>query len=112
MDKNLAGGGPREAKPLGRGWRGNKGGRGRGTASSPNSSNLPQIPKDILDNMARKGPKSKKQPEGQDICRNFLFGNCWGKCGRSHGVCPRKLPSGSFCFKNHTITKCLKETPL
>ena len=82
-------------------------GRGRGTPTAQPIS----IPKAVFDNMAAVGPKTKNHPSGQPICRNYLFNRCWRKCGRIHGVCPRKLPSGEFCYKHHSIRICLQETP-
>ena len=103
--------------PKGGPGRGPKGkGRGRGGANPGRGRGIPtaqpiSIPKAVLDNIAASGPKTKNHPAGQPICRNFLFNRCWGKCGRLHGICPRKLPSGEYCYKHHSMRICLQETP-
>ena len=97
----------------GRGGRGQGGGRGRGKGSSGKGgqAQLSPIPPEVLRTMATHAPPTAKHPNGQEICRNFILGRCAGGCGRAHNICPRLLPSGQFCFKQHRIRQCLMETP-
>ena len=102
------------SKGRGKGKGGKKGIKGKakgGKVGKGGNTGLSPIPNAIIQAMADRGPATSKHPQGQVICRNFILGRCPGWCGRAHHICPRRLPDGSFCFKNHRIRTCLEQTP-
>ena len=97
-------------KGKGKGKKGKGKGKGKMNAAG-GMPPLPPIPGHIIRAMAMTAPSTPKYPQGQAICRNLHVSHCAGWCTWNRSLCPRKLPSGEFRFKQHRLRQCLLETP-
>lgn len=73
-----------------------------------------QIPPPTWDKCARRAPPTTTRPNGQPMCFTFhsKAGQCDGyACHRSHR-CPNPLPSGNYCFGNHSKELRPRNQPL